>query len=118
MNNEVFERWEALQAGAVEPLRIARRKAWQACEAHMREPMACGHPRACLREIPLTGTVTEDGVHGCLACAAIAKAVDAALAEARAELEGILSGKRAAGLFTGDVEICRNAIHHLWEKCR
>ena len=117
MNNEVFERWEALQAGAVEPLRIARRKAWQACEAHMRQPMACGHPRACLREIPLTGTVTEDGVHGCLACAAIAKAVDAALLAVEDSLNGILSGHRAVGLPTGEIEICRNVVVRLREKC-
>ena len=41
---------------------------WQAALAYLREPMACGHSRACLRDIPLEGTVKEDEVHGCLIC--------------------------------------------------
>ena len=50
------------------PMCSVVRKLVQAAEAHLREPMACGHPRACLRGIPLTGTVKEDEVHGCLIC--------------------------------------------------
>lgn len=50
MNNEAFEKWEALQAGAREPLPQARRKAWQAAKKEKLPPEICkkGHPAACL----------------------------------------------------------------------
>ena len=119
MSNEAFEKvWEDYQVpeGSYSFRKMAL-YFWQACDAHLHGPMACGHQRSELEFAGLAcGLGPEGPLHRCRACEADAKARDAALLAVEDSLNGILSGHRAVGLPTGEIEICRNVVVRLRER--
>jgi hypothetical protein len=104
--SEAFDRWEALQAGATEPLLVARRKAWVAATLAGQElNPRCGHLMAGLVGTlgwPSTG---QPNPQVCLTCEGIAKALQKATAdfdllrracEAKAREDALAEAKRIA----------------------
>jgi len=79
--------------------------------------MACGHPRACLRDIPLAGAIKEDEVHGCLICEIERirhEAMDKEIASLKAErdhFKALADGEKArAESFELDVNALRSEL--------